>query len=46
MSHPKDARVEDVHARLHAAYEASAAPTESAAAKLKSQNKLYVRERI
>lgn len=46
MSHPKDARVEDVRARLHAAYEASAAPTESAAAKLKSQNKFYVRERI
>ena len=46
MTHPKDARVEDVRGRLKAAYEASDAPSEAARAKLDSQNKLYVRERI
>jgi acetyl-CoA carboxylase carboxyltransferase component len=41
-----DPRVQDVRDRLHAAHRASAAPTESAAAKLAGQNKLYVRDRI
>lgn len=41
-----DPRVADVRARLVAAHEASAAPTEKAAAKLASQGKLYVRDRI
>ncbi|PRY60169.1 acetyl-CoA carboxylase carboxyltransferase component [Knoellia remsis] len=41
-----DPRVADVRARLEAAHAASAAPTEKAAAKLASQNKLYVRDRI
>lgn len=41
-----DPRVQDVRERLHSAYAASAAPTEAAAAKLASQNKLYVRDRI
>src|SRR5699024_10029563 len=41
-----DARVGDVRSRFAAAYLASDAPTEKARAKLDSQNKLYVRERI
>ncbi|MDF8263006.1 acyl-CoA carboxylase subunit beta [Luteipulveratus flavus] len=41
-----DAHVVDARGRLAAAYEASAAPTEKAKAKLDSQNKLYVRDRI
>ncbi len=46
MTHPADPRVEQVRARLHAAHEASSAPTAKAAEKLAGQNKLYVRERI
>jgi len=55
-SHPKpsfagpteggDPRVADVRRRLSAAHAASASPPEKAAAKLRSQNKLYVRQRI
>ncbi|QKE85574.1 acyl-CoA carboxylase subunit beta [Arthrobacter sp. NEB 688] len=41
-----DPRVADVRARLEAAHAASAAPLEKAAAKLASQGKLYVRDRI
>ncbi len=41
-----DAHVGDVRRRLAAAYRASAAPSEKARAKLDSQNKLYVRDRI
>jgi acetyl-CoA carboxylase carboxyltransferase component len=41
-----DPRVADVRARLNAAHAASATPPPKAAAKLESQNKLYVRERI
>ena len=41
-----DPRVADVRRRLNAAHAASAAPPQKAAAKLASQNKLYVRERI
>ncbi len=41
-----DPRVADVRARLEAAHGASAAPTEKAAAKLESQHKLYVRDRL
>ncbi|HQX88446.1 MAG TPA: carboxyl transferase domain-containing protein, partial [Ornithinibacter sp.] len=41
-----DPRVADVRARLEAAHSASERPTEKAAAKLASQNKLYVRDRI
>ena len=41
-----DPRVADVRSRLEAAHAASAAPTEKAAAKLDSQGKLYVRDRI
>jgi propionyl-CoA carboxylase beta chain len=41
-----DPRVAGVRARLQAALTASAAPTEQAAAKLASQHKLYVRDRI
>ncbi|QIM21501.1 acyl-CoA carboxylase subunit beta [Phycicoccus sp. HDW14] len=41
-----DPRVADVRARLEAAHAASAAPTEKAAAKLASQGKLYVRDRL
>jgi acetyl-CoA carboxylase carboxyltransferase component len=41
-----DPRVADVRARLNAAHAASATPPAKAAAKLESQNKLYVRERI
>jgi acetyl-CoA carboxylase carboxyltransferase component len=46
MSHPSDPRVQDVRKRLHEALDASAAPPEKAAAKLASQHKLYVRDRI
>ncbi len=46
MPHPGDPRVADVRARLHAAREASAAPTEKGAARLAEQGKLYVRDRI
>ena len=41
-----DPRVADVRARLAAAHAASAAPTDTAAAKLESQGKLYVRDRL
>jgi acetyl-CoA carboxylase carboxyltransferase component len=41
-----DPRVADVRRRLEAAHAASEAPPDKAAAKLASQNKLYVRERI
>ncbi|KGN30421.1 carboxylase [Knoellia sinensis KCTC 19936] len=41
-----DPRVADVRARLEAAHAASASPPEKAAAKLASQGKLYVRDRI
>src|SRR5690349_12980155 len=46
MSHPTDPRVQDVLKRLHEALDASSAPPEKAAAKLASQNKMYVRDRI
>ena len=41
-----DPRVADVRRRLSDAHTASAAPSESAAAKLAKQHKLYVRDRI
>lgn len=41
-----DPRVADLRARLGAAYQASAQPTEPARAKLEGQGKLYVRDRI
>ena len=41
-----DPRVADVRARLETAHAASERPTEKAAAKLASQNKLYVRDRL
>src|SRR6187549_450805 len=41
-----DPRVADVRRRLNAAHGASATPPPKAAAKLESQHKLYVRERI
>ncbi|BDZ58945.1 MULTISPECIES: acyl-CoA carboxylase subunit beta [Barrientosiimonas] len=41
-----DPRVADVRERLASAYAASAAPSEKAKAKLDSQNKLFVRDRI
>lgn len=41
-----DPKVTDVRKRLAAAYEASALPPEKAKAKLDSQGKLYVRDRI
>ncbi len=41
-----DARVGDVRARFASAYQASQAPSEKARAKLDSQNKLFVRDRI
>src|SRR6185312_11933152 len=41
-----DPRVADVRRRLNAAHAASATPPPKAAAKLESQHKLYVRERI
>jgi acetyl-CoA carboxylase carboxyltransferase component len=46
MNHPTDPRVQDVRKRLQLALDASAAPPEKAAAKLASQNKLYVRDRV
>ncbi len=45
-SESSDAKVADVRDRLAQAYAASAAPSAAAAAKLASQNKLYVRDRI
>src|SRR5512133_254027 len=45
MNEP-DPRVGDVRARLHEAYEASGKITDKARAKLDSQNKIYVRDRI
>ncbi len=41
-----DPRVGDVRARLHEAYETSGKITDKARAKLDSQNKIYVRDRI
>ncbi|MFQ6171969.1 acyl-CoA carboxylase subunit beta [Oryzobacter sp. R7] len=41
-----DPRVADVRRRLEGALEASARPTEAAAAKLERQGKLYVRDRL
>ena len=46
MTYASDPRVQDVRKRLEEAHEASARPPEKAAAKLASQNKLYVRDRI
>ncbi len=46
MNHPGDPRVADVRYRLAKAHEASAAPSDGAAAKLADQGKLYVRDRI
>jgi acetyl-CoA carboxylase carboxyltransferase component len=43
---PSDPKVADVRARIEAAYAASAAPPEAAAAKLTQQGKIYVRDRI
>jgi acetyl-CoA carboxylase carboxyltransferase component len=45
-THGGDPRVADVRMRLNVAHAASATPPPKAAAKLISQNKLYVRERI
>ena len=44
-SHP-DPRVENLRGRLEAAHAASGRPPEKAKAKLDSQNKLFVRDRI
>ncbi|NYF99084.1 acyl-CoA carboxylase subunit beta [Janibacter cremeus] len=44
--YPLDPKVEDVRRRIAEAHAASERPTEKAAAKLESQNKLYVRDRI
>ena len=41
-----DPKVEDVRRRIAEAHEASERPSAKAAAKLESQNKLYVRDRI
>ena len=41
-----DPRVADVRARLHEAYETSGKISDKARAKLDSQNKIYVRDRI
>ncbi len=46
MTHPTDPKVQALRARLIEAHTASAAPTDKAAEKLASQNKLYVRDRI
>ncbi len=46
MTYASDPRVDDVRKRLAQAHAASQAPPEKAAAKLASQNKLYVRDRI
>ncbi len=46
MTYARDPRVEQVRERLHAAREASSAPSDKAAEKLAGQNKLYVRDRI
>ena len=45
-SYPLDPAVEDVRRRIREAHEASERPTDKAAAKLESQGKLYVRDRI
>ncbi|GAA8848021.1 acyl-CoA carboxylase subunit beta [Helicobacter pylori] len=45
-SNPLDPAVEDVRRRIREAHEASERPTDKAAAKLESQGKLYVRDRI
>ena len=45
-SYPGDPKVADVRERLAAAHAASERPPEKAAAKLESQGKLYVRDRI
>ncbi len=45
-THPKDPAVEDLRQRMRTAHALSDRPTERAAAKLESQNKLYVRDRI
>ncbi len=45
-SYPLDPKVEDVRQRIAAAHEASERPSDKAMAKLESQNKLYVRDRI
>src|SRR5699024_4608043 len=45
-SHPLDPRVEDVRRRIREARDASERPSAKAAAKLESQHKLYVRDRI
>ncbi|SMC51211.1 acyl-CoA carboxylase subunit beta [Janibacter indicus] len=44
--YPLDPMVEDVRRRIREAHEASERPTDKAAAKLESQSKLYVRDRI
>lgn len=44
--YPLDPTVEDVRRRIREAHEASERPTDKAAAKLESQGKLYVRDRI
>ncbi|WP_434966200.1 acyl-CoA carboxylase subunit beta [Janibacter indicus] len=44
--YPLDPMVEDVRRRIREAHEASERPTDKAAAKLESQGKLYVRDRI
>ncbi|GAA3620745.1 acyl-CoA carboxylase subunit beta [Marihabitans asiaticum] len=46
MSYPSDPKVADVRERLHTAFAASSRPSDKAAAKLESQGKLYVRDRI
>ena len=46
MTYASDPRVQDVRKRLEQAHAESARPPEKAAAKLASQNKLYVRDRI
>ena len=45
-SYPLDPAVEDIRRRIREAREASERPTDKAAAKLESQGKLYVRDRI
>lgn len=45
-SYPLDPAVEDIRRRIREAHEASERPTDKAAAKLESQGKLYVRDRI
>ncbi|WP_068396865.1 acyl-CoA carboxylase subunit beta [Kribbia dieselivorans] len=45
-THAVDPKVTDIRARIAAAHAASQAPPEKAKAKLDSQNKMYVRDRI